>query len=94
MKLSHHARLRMTERANIPKQNQKQFYISAIRKGKSAGVLKEGKLKEYLLQLEKSNCKVKYYKGYVFIHSKNSKKLYTMYKLPKELLESEANRYI
>lgn len=83
MKLSHHSRLRLSERANIDKRNQKQFYINALRKGKSPERLKDGKLKQYLLERESSNCKIKVYQNYVFIHSKNGKTLYTVYEIPK-----------
>ena len=88
MKLSHHAKLRMTERTGLPKQNQKQFYMSALKNGKSVGNMKESKLRDYMVQLESTGCKAKYYKGYIFIHSRNSKRLYTMYKCPTELLEN------
>lgn len=84
MKLSQHSKERMRERSNIDKGNQKQFFRAALDKGKSPSVLKDGKLKEYLLARE-NQCKIKVYKGYIFIHSKNSKRLYTMYKIPDEL---------
>ena len=85
MKLSIHAKKRMEERTDINFKNYKAFFIGALRHGKSAGHLKDGKLKEYLLNKEATgNCKAKYYKGYVFIYSKNSHRLYTMYKLPDE----------
>jgi len=81
MKLSHHAKLRMTERTGIPRKNQKQFYMSALKNGKSIGNMKECKLRNYMIQLESTGCKVKYYKGYMFIYSRNSHRLYTMYKV-------------
>lgn len=89
MRLSHHSKLRLTERANIKKQNQKQFFREALNKGKSYGELPEGKLKNYIMERENWNSKIKVYKGYIFIHSKGGKTLYTIYKIPSELLEEE-----
>lgn len=89
MRLSRHSKLRMSERANINKRNQKEFYIGALRKGKSPNNIKNEKLKEFLYQLESTGCKTKVHKGYIFIHSKNGKTLYTMYEIPKKLLETE-----
>ena len=87
MKLSRHSILRMNERTDLSKRNYKDFFRNALKYGKSAGQLKDGKIKEFLLKKEKNNCRVKLYKDYVFVHSRNSKQLYTMYKLPDELLE-------
>lgn len=80
MKLSKHSQQRIKERADIEYKNQKNFYRSALDKGKSAGTLKDSDLKKCLLKIERKGCKAKYYKGYIFIHSKNNKTLYTMYK--------------
>ena len=88
MKLSLHSKQRINERTNIDKGNQKQFFRAALDKGKSPSRLKNGKLKEYLIARE-NNCKIKVYKGYIFIHSKNSKRLYTIYKIPDELKEKK-----
>ena len=86
MKLSQHSKERISERTNLDKGNQKAFFRAALDKGIPPNNLKEGKLKEYLLARE-NQCKIKVYKGYIFIHSKNSKRLYTMYKIPDELKE-------
>lgn len=80
MKLSKHSKLRMKERAGICA-NQKAFYKNALRKGISAGETKDERLRNYLLSKENNHTKAKIYKGYVFLHSKNSKQLYTVYKL-------------
>lgn len=53
--------------------------------------MKDCPLRDYLRGISKRNCKVKAYKGYVFIYSKNGSQLYTMYKLPKKFLEKEVN---
>lgn len=85
MKLTHHSRLRLSERANICKQNHRQFFRLALDKGKSAAELKDGLLKDYLLKLENNKCKAKIYNGFVFIYGRNNKKLFTIYNVPEEL---------
>ena len=87
MKISKHGKLRIIERAGIST-NQMQFYRNAIRNGIAPKNMKEGKIRNYLIK-KMYYCKVKLYKGYVFIYSKNRKQLYTMYKLPKELGSEE-----
>ena len=89
MKISSHGKLRMEERANIDSKNQRPFFANALRLGLSAGNMKEGPIKQYLLSKQNNRSKAKLYRGYVFIYSKNSKQLYTMYKLPEEILEKE-----
>lgn len=89
MKLSHHSKIRMGERANIPKNAQKQLFFNALRKGKVANNIKDKKLKKYVYQLESTGCQVKVYNGYIFIHSKNKKQLITMYKIPDDKLEGK-----
>ena len=69
----------MEERTELDKGNFKEFYKNALKKGKSPHQLKEGILKNYLLSKIQWNCNVKYYKGYIFVYSRNSKQLYTMY---------------
>ena len=85
MKLSNHIKKRMKERTNYNHQERKTLFQKALQYGKSANDIKDKKLKQYLLS--KPNCKVKLYDGYIFIHSKNSKQLYTMYELPDEFKE-------
>ena len=80
MKLSHHSKLRMSQRANIPKHEQKAFFRRALDYGKSAEEIENEKIKQYLLSKEYKG-KAKLYKGYVFIYSKNSKHLFTMFEL-------------
>lgn len=80
MKLTKHSIERMKERANITS-NQISFFRNALRYGKSIAEINDEILKQRLQSRIKYNCKIKYYKGYVFIYSKNSKRLYTMYKL-------------
>lgn len=80
MKLSKHSLERIKERANI-NANQKAFFRNALDKGKSPGEIKNEKIRVYLMSKETWRSKVKLYKGYVFIYSKNNKRLYTMYKM-------------
>lgn len=81
MKLSKHSKKRMIERAGV-NSHQLLFYKNALREGKSPGQIKDEKIRNFLLSKENWNSMVKLYKGYVFVHSRNSKQLYTMYKLP------------
>lgn len=83
MKLSKHGKQRIIERAGV-NSNQLSFYRNALRKGKSPGDINDERLKNYLSSKQTSKSKVKLYKGYVFVHSKRSKQLYTMYELPEK----------
>lgn len=85
MKLSNHSKLRMKERTDYNHLERKRLFKEALLKGKSANDIKDKKLKHYMMS--KPKCKVKLYKGYVFIYSKISHQLYTMYKLPDEFEE-------
>lgn len=86
MKLSKHSKRRIAERANVIG-GQKEFFKNALLKGKAPGNLKDGAVKDYLLSKENRKCRVKLYRDYVFIYSKNNKQLYTMYKLPQHLIK-------
>lgn len=90
MKLSHHARIRMRQRSEYgKKQEQNQFFREALKNGKDYRRIKDEKIKEYLKKniSPKNKALVRVYNNYVLFYSKNSKQLYTMYKLPDELLE-------
>lgn len=80
MKLSKHSIQRMKERANVVC-NQTRFFRNALLYGKSPSQITDINLKNKLKQKEKWNSKVKLYKNYIFIYSKNEKQLYTMYKM-------------
>lgn len=94
MKLSHHGKIRISQRIGIDKREQKQFFKSALLHGKSPRDFPEdSEIGNFLLKKEENgNCKAKLYKGYVFIHSKNSKRLYTVYKLPSKFSEEKEMR--
>lgn len=84
--ISNHGRMRMKERTGLNHKERKKFFDEAVLKGKSPNDITDEEIKKFLLS-KQINCKVKLYKGYVFIHSKNSKRLYTMYKLPDKFLK-------
>lgn len=89
MKLSHHSVIRMSERTDLKnKQEKRRFFREALDHGESLNDIQNDKIRNYILS-KINNCKVKLYKGYVFIYSRNSKQLYTIYKLPKTILEGE-----
>lgn len=82
MKLSNHSKDRMRERVGIKsKAIQENFFRNALIKGLSPEQVEDDTLKMRLKSREKYNSKVKYYKGWVFVYSRNSHRLYTMYKL-------------
>lgn len=82
MKITKHGQSRMRERTPLNSKERKTLYKEALHKGKSPNDITDEKFKNYLLS--KPNCKVKVYKGYIFIHSKNSGRLYTMYEVPEK----------
>lgn len=90
MKLSKHSKMRMRQRTNLNHQERKVLFRKALDYGKSQNDIHDEKLKEFLIKTaEKNDTKVKLYKGYVFIYSKNAKQLYTMYRLPKKYLKGD-----
>lgn len=78
--------MRMRERTKLNRKERKKLFREALDKGKDIYKIKDNSIKEFLISKE-NNCKIKLYKDYVFIYSKNNKQLYTMYKLPDELLK-------
>ena len=82
MKLSQHSRDRMYQRGHIKSRKiQENFFRNALLYGISADRVEDKLLKQRLKSREKYNSKVKLYKGWVFVYSKNAHQLYTMYKL-------------
>lgn len=88
MKISKHAKVRMKERLSLKQTEMRQIFRLALRHGKYISDIKNERIKRYLMSKKRFNSQVRLYRGYVFIYSKNSRQLYTMYKLPNEL-ESE-----
>jgi hypothetical protein len=87
MRLTIHSKQRIKERAGVRYQKRNKLFREALLNGISPGNTSNLKLKGYLLS-KQHNCKAKYYKGYVFIYSKNGK-LYTMYEAPNSIKESQ-----
>lgn len=82
MKLSNHSRQRLKQRGGIKNQKiQDNFFRNALKNGLTPEQVEDEQLRVRLKSREKYNSKVKYYKGWVFIYSKNSHQLYTTYKL-------------
>ena len=93
MKISNHAKMRMRERTEMNHQERRKLFRHALLYGKSPGNLKEGVVRDFLeLKENKGGCKVKLYKGYLFLYSKNSHQLYTMYKCPENILKNEVKK--
>ena len=90
MKISNHAKRRMRERTNFNHKERRNLFRTALDKGKSIQDIKDPDVKDYVKS--KNNCMVKLYKDYVYIYSKHNKQLYTMYKLPDNLVGKEIYR--
>ena len=86
MRLTKHSKLRLRQRAGVISNEKNKLFRHALDKGISAGETNNQVLKKYLLKKER-HCKAKIYKGYVFMYSKNGKKLYTMYEVPNYIKE-------
>lgn len=89
MKVSKHAKYRMRQRTPLNHRERRQFFRLAMKHGKYVGEIKNERIKAYLAPKQKYNSRIVLYQDYVFVYSRNSHQLYTMYKLPDELLESE-----
>ena len=86
MKLTEHSKLRLRQRAGVRSSEKNKLFRQALLKGISAGNTNNEIIKKYLLKKER-HCKAKIYKDYVFMYSKNGKKLYTMYEVPNYIKE-------
>ena len=83
-KVSHHANMRMKERTPFNHKERRHLFREALMYGKNAYDIKDPRLHGYMLS-KKKRAYVKLYKGYIFIYSKNTKHLYTVYPLPEHL---------
>lgn len=88
MKTSKHSRIRMCERTEYNHSDRRMLFRNALDNGKSIQDIKTKEVRDFISRKSK-NCKIKLYKDYVFIYSKCSKQLYTMYRLPDDLLGKE-----
>ena len=80
-RLSEHSKKRMKQRTVLNHRERKSLFRKVLDNGKSPSQIKNEELKKYL-NCKQRNHKIKLYNNYVFIYSKNNKKLITMYKIP------------
>ena len=90
MKISKHAKIRIKERTHLDTQERRKLFSLALKRGKYIQQIKNKKIHDYLAFKKRYNSQIKLYKNYVFVYSRNSHQLYTMYKLPDNLLERGA----
>lgn len=81
MKLSKHSKQRMRERTPFNSDERRKLFREALDYGLSIQQIDDKKLKHYVWSKSRY-CKIKVYKGYMFLYSKNSHQLYTMYEIP------------
>ena len=78
----------MRERTEYNHKERIKLFRKALDEGKSLQEIEDKNVKSYVASKEKM-CKIKLYKDYLFIYSKNSHQLYTMYKLPEGMVGKE-----
>ena len=76
MKISKHAKNRMRERTDLNHKERLSLFRKALDNGKSVKQVKNLEVKQYLSGKQK-------------VYSKNAHRLYTMYRLPEELVGKE-----
>ena len=91
MKLSQHSKLRIRERTTFNHKERRQLFKNALQNGKSINDIKDKRVRNFINSKQQYNSKIKLYKDYLFIYSKNKHQLYTMYELPEELKGVETN---
>lgn len=84
MKLSKHSKIRLRERTNFNHKERQLIFKNALKNGLSPEKVKNQKLKNFM-NSKNRRCKIKLYKGYLFLYGRNSHILYTMYKVPEHL---------
>ena len=87
IKVSKHAKIRMRERTDLNHRERLSLFRKALDNGKSVQEIKDEDVKRFLSGKQRVCSKVKLYQNYVFVYSKNKHRLYTMYKLPEELIK-------
>lgn len=90
-KVSKHAKRRMLERTDYNHKERRQLFREALEKGKSIADISNEEIRRYLKGKERYNSKVKLHKGYVYVYSRNAHRLYTMYRLPEEIIGISRN---
>ena len=91
MKISKHAMMRMRERTGLNHKNRRGMFRRALDKGKNIQDIKNKEVRGFV-KCKQKRCMIKLYEDYLYIYSKYSKQLYTMYKLPEELQNREIYR--
>ena len=91
MKISNHAKIRMKERLSLKHRERRQLFRLALKKGKCIQQIKDKRTHDYLVSKQRYNSQIRLYNDYVFVYSRNSHQLYTMYKLPDYLKKGENN---
>lgn len=90
MKITNHANIRMKERVKLNRKERKEMFRLALRLGQAPYNIKNNfELRQFLYSKENRRMRVKLYKNYVFVYTKRSKRLVTMYELPSKFLEEE-----
>ena len=80
-----HAYFRASERCGWSVEKAKEMMRLASRKGLSPYQLENGELKDLLIYRQlKTNRRIKFYQGYIFIFASTSTRCYTVYKNPLE----------
>jgi len=85
MKLSKHSKIRLKERTTLNHAERRQIFRLALTNGICIDKVKNERIKRFMMSKQRYNSQVKLYRGYVFIYSRNSHQLYTMYELPNDL---------
>lgn len=89
MKISKHAKMRIRERTTLNHAERRNLFRLALSNGKCIEEVKNERIKRFMMSKKRYNSQCKLYRDYVFIYSRNSHQLYTMYRLPDDLIESE-----
>ena len=92
MKLSSHSKKRIKERTTLNHVERRNLFRLALSKGKSINDIKSERIKRFIASKTRYNSHIKIYRDYVFIYSRNSHQLYTMYELP-EYLRNEVKKW-
>lgn len=90
MKITNHANIRMKERVKLNRKERKEMFRLALRLGQAPYNIKNNpELRQYLYSKENRRMRVKLYKDYIFVYTKRSKRLVTMYELSSKFLEEK-----
>ena len=91
MKLSNHSKKRIKERTNLNHKERRQLFRNALKHGNDIQHIKDKRIHDFMASKKRFNSQIRLYHGYLFIYSRNSHQLYTMYKLPDYLERDETS---